>query len=168
MECSYRIRKHPFSFVDPVATNIARTSTITSPPVTLTGMDIASTVTQLSAGFTATANGSAVTLNAAVPANATLTLSTTSSGSYATSVYGSIAVGGVSSGTWTVTTQTDPGTGTGGGGVNAGAYGLEIRNASGTIVFSPSMRTTNFVDSGTYAEGCPSHPQLVKYRQVQY
>lgn len=140
-----------FSFVDPVATNIARTSTITSAPVTLTGMDIASTVTQLSAGFTATANGSAVTLNAAVPANATLTLSTTSSGSYATSVYGSIAVGGVSSGTWTVTTQTDPGTGTGGGGVNAGAYGLEIRNASGTIVFSPSMRTTNFVDSGTYA-----------------
>jgi len=139
-----------FSFVDPVATNIARTSTITSPPVTLTGMDIASTVTQLSAGFTATANGSAVTLNAAVPANATLTLSTTSSGSYATSVSGSIAVGGVSSGLWTVTTQADPGTGTGGGGASAGDYGLEIRNASGTTVFSPSMRTTNFIASGTY------------------
>lgn len=139
-----------FSFVDPVATNIARTSTITSAPVTLTGMDIASTVTQLSAGFTATANGSAVTENAAVPANATLTLSTTSSGSYATPVSGSIAVGGVSSGTWTVTTQADPGTGTGGGGVSTGDYGLEIRNALGTTVFSPSMRTTNFIASGTY------------------
>tara|TARA_B110000483_G_scaffold242761_1_gene329653 strand:- start:426 stop:2099 length:1674 start_codon:yes stop_codon:yes gene_type:complete len=139
-----------FNFNNPDATNIARTSTITSAPVTLTGMDIASTVTQLSSGFTATANGSAVTLNAAVPANATLTLSTTSSGSYATSVSGSIAVGGVSSGTWTVTTQADPGTGTGGGGVSTGDYGLEIRNASGVVVFSPSMRTTNFIASGTY------------------
>ena len=40
------------------------------------------------------------------------------------------------------------GSGPGGGGAASGNYGLEVRNASGLLTFSPSARTTNFVNSG--------------------
>jgi hypothetical protein len=38
--------------------------------------------------------------------------------------------------------------GPGGGGAASGNYGLEVKNASGLVTFSPSARTTNFVNSG--------------------
>ena len=138
-----------FSFTNPTASTVTRTSTINSNSVTLAGMDTSSSVTQLTSGFTATANGSAISLNSAVPQNAAIVLSTTSSGTYGASVTGTIRIGTTTSGTWTVTTQADPGTGPGGGSAASGDYGIEVRNASGVVTFSPSRRTINFINAST-------------------
>ena len=138
-----------FSFTNPTASTVTRTSTINSNSVTLAGMNTSSSVTQLTSGFTATANGSAISLNSAVPQNAAIVLSTTSSGTYGASVAGTIRIGTTTSGTWTVTTQANPGTGPGGSQAAAGNYGLEVRNASGVITFSPSRRALNFINAST-------------------
>ena len=58
-----------------------------------------------------------------------------------------INVGGTT-GTITATTVPAAGTGPGAGGASPGNYGLEVRNAAGLVTFSPSSRTTNFVNSG--------------------
>ena len=48
----------------------------------------------------------------------------------------------------TIQATTVAAAGGGGGGAGTGNYGLEVRNASGLVTFTPSARATNFVNSG--------------------
>ena len=118
----------------------------------LTGMDVASTVTQLTSGFTATADGTAVSLNSAVPQNATIVLSTTSSGTYDAYVEGTIKIGDTTSTPWRVTTMSAPSGGGGASGSSGGAnYGIAVLKPGGstTQLFNPNMRVASVVKEGT-------------------
>jgi hypothetical protein len=115
-------------------------------------MDVASTVTQLTSGFTATADGTAVSLNSAVPQNATIVLSTTSSATYDAYVEGTIKIGTTTSTPWRVTTMSAPAGGGGTSGSSGGAnYGIAVLKPGGstTQLFNPNMRVTSVVKKGT-------------------
>jgi len=124
------------------AGTIPQNSTITSAATTLTGMGAASTITQLTTGFTAFVNGNAVALNGAVPQNATITLQTTSA-AYGQSVSGTIRIGTTtSSPAWTVQTMAEPAGGTGVGAISGNAtQGLAVLKPGATTqVFNQNMR----------------------------
>jgi hypothetical protein len=66
-----------------------------------------------------------------------------------TTTTATISVGGTT-GTIQATTvaASGGGGGSGGSGAASGTYGLEVKNASGLVTFTPSARTINFVNSG--------------------
>lgn len=77
----------------------------------------------------------------------------TASSSPSTNVAGTLSIGSSNpkTGTLSVTTAASTGsTGPSGGAASAGDYGLEVRNAAGDVVFSPSNRVSNFVSSGLF------------------
>ena len=56
---------------------------------------------------------------------------------------------GARTGTITLTAAAAGSSNTGGSGAGTGDYGLEVRNAAGLVTFSPSMRTSNFINAST-------------------
>jgi hypothetical protein len=157
--------------------DFAFTNVTGSPPTTtntsstdLTGMDVASTVTQLTSGFTATADGTAVSLNSAVPQNATIVLSTTSNATYDAYVEGTITVGTTTSTPWRVTTMSAPTGGGGTSGSSGGAnYGIAVLKPGGstTQLFNPNMRIASVVKKGT--SSIPTNTTVVNgYKYSSY
>ena len=145
-----------FAFTNATTTR----STDASSSVTLAGMGGASTVTAITSGFTATANGTAISAGSAVPQNATIVLSTTSSNTYGATVTGSIQIGtttstgvttsGTATTNWEVTTEAAPAAGAAASGVSGtSAYGVAIlKPGAATQIFNQNMRVTNLIATG--------------------
>jgi len=135
-----------FAFTNATTTR----STDASSSVTLAGMGGASTVTAITSGFTATANGTAISAGSAVPQNATIVLSTTSSNTYGATVTGSIQIGTTTSTNWVVTTEAAPAAGSAASGVSGtSAYGVAIlKPGAATQIFNQNMRVTNLIATG--------------------
>ena len=128
-------------------------STAASQTSQLSGMAGTNTVSQLTSGFTATANGTAISVNSTVPNNALIQLNTTSNSTAGSTKTGTITIGGVT-GSWSIitTTSTTIPTITEAGSAN---YGLEIINDSGNIIFGPSARGLSVIlfDEATIGAG---------------
>ena len=87
-----------------------------------------------------------------IPAGYQFQLKVSTSTAASTQSTGTLTIGGVSA-TMTLTTAAAGSSGTGGSAAGAGNYGLEVRNASGVVTFSPSRRTTSFISSSTSTFG---------------
>ena len=143
-----------FSFTN--QTSLALSTAYTSNVVTLAGMTTASTVTAISGGASYKINGQAswqTGTGTAVPANATVQLKNTSSGSYSTVVTSTITVGTTQSSDWTLTTGEDP---------SLSEYGLQVMNGGGTNeIFGYNVSTSHII-----AEGSIDVPYLTNYNTV--
>tara|TARA_R110002020_G_scaffold56524_2_gene156358 strand:- start:1543 stop:3276 length:1734 start_codon:yes stop_codon:yes gene_type:complete len=137
-----------FSFNDTTAQPDAD---VISNSVTLAGYTTATTITAIASGTTVSVNGAAFTntIGTAVPTSASIRIKITAGSDYSTAYTGRVTVGGTQSALWTVTTNPDnTGVGVGSAGSSAN-YGVKILNDGNNAIFSPNMRTTNFVDVRT-------------------
>ena len=133
--------------------NRSLNQTVESDIVTMAGTNAASTVavSGTAAAWRSRANsgGSFTAYSASsgtIPAGHQFQFKFNAHAANSTTSTATINVGGI---TGTITATTVAAAGGGGGGAGTGNYGLEVRNASGLVTFTPSARTTNFVASGT-------------------
>ena len=139
----------PANFTFASITGASTSTTTPSAVITLSGYNVATTVTARTAGLEFSINGSTFTstVGTAVPVGATLQIRATSptTGPATSSAY-TITVGSTVSGNWFISTGS---TGTGGGGAGNADYGLQVNNSNSLITFSPSMRASNLITVGS-------------------
>jgi len=125
---------------------------------TITGMvsPTSHTVTASGAGSPeVSVAGGAYATSATVTNNQTVSLRFSSSNTYNTANTATLTINGVSDSV-TATTMVDPGTGGSTGTTGSNAYGLEVRNSSGTVIFGPDFRSGRAINSGTWSAAANS------------
>ena len=144
-------------------TGLATSGVVESSVATLTGTNQAAPISiSGSGGFSVPqyryrANSSSAftsytNTTGSIPAGYQFQFKVSTSSAASTQSTGTLNIGGVSA-TMSLTTAAAGSSGTGGGPAGTGNFGVEVRNASGVITFSPSRRTTSFVaaSSGTFS-----------------